>query len=79
MKQKEVTTHEFSEIRGRLERQVTDNLYRLNMLQSAIPATEEGKKEQQKRIQGRLNWLGERYVSHRKMNNQYLITVTVEG
>lgn len=79
MKQKEVTTHEFSEIRGRSDRQVTQNLSMLTILRSARPETWADIREQEKRIQRRLNWLGERYVSHRKMNNQYLITVTVEG
>lgn len=71
----EITTSDFAAMIGKSSRHVTHNLSLLTILRSARPETEAGHREQKKRIDRKLNWLGENYISHRKMNNQYLIMV----
>jgi hypothetical protein len=71
----QLTTAEFAAVIGKSRRHVTHVLSMLTILNSAKPQSEAGLKQQAKRIKTRLNWLGDQYISHRKMTNQYLIMV----
>jgi hypothetical protein len=71
----QLTTAEFAAVIGKSQRHVTHVLSMLTILNSSKPQSEAGLKQQQKRIKTRLNWLGDRYVSHEKKGNMYLITV----
>lgn len=72
---KQITSIDLAAEKNVTPQRVTKVLGELTMLLSANPMTEAGRKEQDKRIQRRLDWLGSNYVSHQKIGGNYIITV----
>lgn len=77
---KQLSTKEFAELIGKSTRNTCHSLSMLTLLQHAIKkaATQSGLDATQRRINRKLRWLGPDYVSHKKIGNQWVVTVKSE-
>lgn len=74
---KQLSTKEFAELIGKSTRNTCHSLSILNILQHALKNanTEARIDATQRRINRKLRWLGPDYVSHKKIGNQWVVTV----
>lgn len=77
---KQLSTKEFSELIGKSTRNTSHSLSMLTLLRSALKRanTQAGIDATNRRINRKLRWLGNDYVDHKKIGNQWVITVKSE-
>lgn len=74
---KQLSTKEFAELIGKSTRNTSHSLSMLTLLQSALKRanTQAGIDATNRRINRKLRWLGNDYIDHKKIGNQWVVTV----